>query len=81
MLQNVDDLQLVSPVELLSADTVEVVDRDLGAGTRASDVERQDVFRQSPSTSGKALRQWLLTIGKLCQSGPAVALVKQELAP
>jgi hypothetical protein len=63
MLQDVDDLQLVLPAELLSADTVEVLDRDLCARARTGDVERQDVFRQSPSTSGKALRQWLLTIG------------------
>jgi hypothetical protein len=46
MLEDIYDLQLISPVELLRADTIEIVDRDLGARAGAGDVKRQDVFRQ-----------------------------------
>lgn len=53
ILKDIDDLQLVSAVELLGADTVEVVDSDCGARTGARDVERQDEFRQLSSTSLK----------------------------
>ena len=46
MLEDVNNLQLISPVELLLADTVQVVDCDPRARTGAGDVERQNVFRQ-----------------------------------
>src|SRR5437868_5872400 len=46
MLEDVDYLQLITSSQLLSANPVQVVDRDPGAGTRAGDIERQNVVRQ-----------------------------------
>ncbi len=46
MLEDVDYLQLITSSQLLSANPVQIVDRDPGAGTRARDVECQNVFRQ-----------------------------------
>src|SRR5205814_1357167 len=58
--ENVDNLQLILAVELLAADSIEIVDGDFGARAGTRDVERQDVLGQSflqPSQGGqKGLR-------------------------
>src|SRR6266516_4623957 len=46
MLEDVDYLQLVPSVELLFADPIEIVDRNLRSWASAGDVECQDVFGQ-----------------------------------
>ena len=46
MLEDIHYFQLVSPVELLLADPVEIVDRNLRPRARAGDVESQQVLGQ-----------------------------------
>src|SRR5688572_33483604 len=80
VLEDVHDLQLVSSVELLLADPMEVVDRDLGAGTGAGDVKGQYVLGQA-SLHPRRGRVWrsVVATSKLCHTGPLVALSEQEV--
>jgi hypothetical protein len=69
VLEDVDDLQLVSAAQLLVADAPQVGDGDLGLGRLAGDVELQDVLRQEVPLSARAPSNKLRVGDRGCQIG------------
>ena len=80
MLEDINYLQLVPSVELLFADPIEIVDRNLRSWTGAGDVECQDVFGQVASTliQGRCGERADMP-AKPGPAGPTVAMLEQEM--
>jgi hypothetical protein len=78
ILEDVHNFELVSPVELLLADPMEIVDCNLRSGARAGDVQRQYVLGQGFLRFVEVLTG-VTRYEPASQMGPPVALVEQEL--
>jgi hypothetical protein len=82
MLEHVDYLEVVPAVELLLADPVEIVDRNLRSGTRAGYIEGQYVLGQDFLRFVEGLgANSANSASKLCHRGPPVAIMDHETTP